>query len=102
MAFKGYKEEITGADVKKELSRVARDLVAAIERGDDLFEQWEAVKAGKTDAEVEAALGVTPTVRADIQQSFVALRDVFKAAGGDDTVTIPTANTWLRRLREFS
>lgn len=102
MAFKGYKEDINGADVKKELSRVARDLVAALERGDDLFEQWEAVKAGKDDAEVEAALGVTPTVRADIQQSFVALRDVFKVAGGDDTVTIPVANTWLRRLREFS
>lgn len=102
MAFKGYKEEITGGDVKKELSRVARDLIAALERGDDLFEQWEALKAGKTDAEVEAGLNVTPTVRADIQQSFVALRDLFKVAGGDDSVTIPTANTWLRRMREFS
>lgn len=102
MAFKGYKEEITGADVKKELSRVARDLIAALERGDDLFEQWEALKAGKNDAEVEAALSVTPTVRADIQQSFAALRDLYKASSGDDTVTIPVANTWLRRLREFS
>ncbi len=102
MAFKGYKEDINGGDVKKELSRVARDLVSALERGDDLFEQWQAVKAGKTDGELETALNVTPAVRGDIQQSFAALRDLFAAASGDDSVTIPAANTWLRRLREFS
>ena len=102
MAFKGYKEDITGADVKKELSRVTRDLVAALVRANDMNEQWEAFKAGKTDGQIEAALTITAGERADIQQAFAACRDMNKASDGDDTVTIPTGIPWFRRMREFS
>jgi len=103
MAFGTYKEDVTAEAIKTQLGRTAKDLARAIENGNMLNEEWEAYKQGKTDVDIQSALGISSDELTDVKQAFISLRDLYSIASGDDTVTIPTGiGTYFRRLREFS
>ena len=107
MAFKTYKTDVSGDTVKEQLGRAARDIDRAIDAGELLNQQWEAVIQGLTDAQIAQQLFGAQTQAeldqvTDMKQALGAIQKIFKAMEGDDTIVIPTApNTWFRRLREF-
>ena len=107
MAFKDYKDTIDGARLVPQASRMARDLERAAIQGRVLNQQWERIISGKTDAQIAtqlfAASGAAELAQVtDLKQLFTAMEDVDKAFDGDNTVVIPTPNSWYRRMREFS
>ncbi len=102
MAFKKYFSDVTFPDLQQQATRSSRNLIKSLKEAVEAQLEYDVVSQGKTDAQLASDLGVPEQSISDVKQTFNAIRDIDAIVEGDDTVTIPTGNTFGERMRKFS
>jgi len=93
-----YNIELTWAQISNRLGDQARNTIAQMTNCDVMYDKWQSIRAGRTNAEIAIALGKTEFEIAEMDSAFAAFYQLYQYATNQSN----TAGDYFYSLRKFS